>query len=67
MKTNDDQLYYLYSKIYEIVELADFNIDDEDLLVATKYVIRDLELDERFYHTKGKPHQFDDEPTYVVK
>ena len=52
MKTNDDQLHYLYSKIYEIVELADFDIDDEDLKIATDAVIENLELDERFYHTK---------------
>ena len=52
MKTNDDQLHYLYSKIYEIVELADFDIDDEDLKIATDAVIEDLELDERFYHKK---------------
>ena len=67
MRTNDDQLYYLYNKIYEVVELADFDIDDEDLKTACNAVIEDLELDERFYHTKGKPPQFDDEPTYVVK
>jgi|TARA_B100001094_G_scaffold166365_1_gene161018 hypothetical protein len=52
MRTNDNELYYLYKRIYEIVEFADFEIDDEDLLVATKYVIKDLELDERFYHKK---------------
>ena len=52
MKTNDDQLHYLYSKIYEIVELADFDIDEEDLKIATDAVIEDLELDERFYHKK---------------
>ena len=34
----------------EIVEFADYEIDDEDLRVACKYVIRDLELDQRFYH-----------------
>tara|TARA_B100001989_G_scaffold3009_1_gene2022 strand:+ start:316 stop:519 length:204 start_codon:yes stop_codon:yes gene_type:complete len=67
MKANDDQLYDLYSKIYEVVELADYNIDDEDLRTACNAVIDELELDERFYHTKDKqPHQFD-EPTYVVK
>jgi len=54
MRTNNDQLHYLFSKIYEIVELADFDIDDEDLLTATKAVINDLELDERFYHIKEK-------------
>ena len=52
MKTNDDQLHYLYSKIYEIVELADFDIDEEDLKIATDAVIENLELDERFYHKK---------------
>ena len=52
MKTNDDQLHYLYSKIYEIVELADFDIDEEDLKIATDAVIEDLELNERFYHKK---------------
>ena len=55
MRTNDNQLYYLYKRIYEIVEFADFEIDDEDLLIATKYVINDLELDERFYHKKENP------------
>ena len=39
MRTNDDQLYYLYSKIYEVVELADFDIDDEDLKTACNAVI----------------------------
>ena len=52
MKTNDDQLHYLYSKTYEIVELADCDIDEEDLKIATDAVIEDLELDERFYHKK---------------
>ena len=52
MRTNDDQLYELYQKIYAIVEFAEFEIDDEDLLIASKYVIKDLELDERFYHKK---------------
>ena len=52
MRTNDDQLYYLYQKIYEIVELADFDIDNEDLKAAANAVIEDLELDERFYHKK---------------
>ena len=61
MRTNDTQFNYLFEKIYELVELADFDIDDEDLMAATKSVINNLELDERFYHTKGKPHQFDDE------
>ena len=50
MRTNDNQMYQLYNKIYEIVEFADYEIDDEDLRVACKYVIRDLELDQRFYH-----------------
>ena len=54
MRTNDDQLYYLYSKIYEIVEFADFEIDEEDLRTATGAVIEDLELDERFYHVAPK-------------
>jgi len=55
MRTNDDQLYYLYSKIYEIVEFADFEIDEEDLRTATDAVIEDLELDERFYHKPVAP------------
>ena len=53
MKTNDTQFNYLFEKIYELVELADFDIDDEDLLEATKSVIYNLELDERFYHMKN--------------
>ena len=52
MRTNDDQLYELYQKIYSIVEFAEFEIDDEDLRTVTDAVIQDLELDERFYHTK---------------
>ena len=52
MITNDTQFNYLFEKIYELVELADFDIDDEDLLEATKSVISNLELDERFYHKK---------------
>jgi len=52
MRTNDTQFNYLFEKIYELVELADFDIDDEDLLEATKAVISNLELDERFYHKK---------------
>ena len=52
MKTNDTQFNYLFEKIYELVELADFDIDDEDLLEAAKSVIYNLELDERFYHKK---------------
>ena len=52
MRTNDTQFNYLFEKIYELVELADFDIDDEDLLEATKPVIYNLELDERFYHKK---------------
>ena len=52
MRTNDTQFNYLFEKIYELVELADFDIDDEDLLEATKSVISNLELDERFYHKK---------------
>ena len=54
MRTNDDQLYELYQKIYAIVEFAEFEIDDEDLKTATDAVIQDLELDERFYH-KSQP------------
>ena len=53
MKTNDTQFNYLFEKIYELVELADFDIDDEDLLEAAKAVIYNLELDERFYHKKN--------------
>ena len=30
MRTNDNELYYLYKRIYEIVEFADFEIDDEN-------------------------------------
>ena len=53
MRTNDTQFNYLFEKLYELVELdIDFEIDDEDLLEATKAVIDNLELDERFYHTK---------------
>ena len=52
MRTNDTQFNYLFEKIYELVELADFDIDDEDLLEAAKAVIDNLELDERFYHKK---------------
>ena len=50
MRTDDNQMWTLYHKIFEIVEFSDFEIDDEDLRVACKYVIRDLELDQRFYH-----------------
>ena len=53
MRTNDTQFNYLFEKIYELVELADFDIDDEDLLEAAKLVIYNLELDERFYHKKN--------------
>ena len=53
MRTNDTQFNYLFEKIYELVELADFDIDDEDLLEATKSVISNLELDDRFYHKKN--------------
>ena len=53
MRTNDTQFNYLFEKIYELVELADFDIDDEDLLEAAKSVISNLELDERFYHKKN--------------
>ena len=53
MKTNDTQFNYLFEKIYELVELADFDIDDEDLLEAANSVIYNLELDERFYHKKN--------------
>ena len=52
MRTNDTQFNYLFEKIYELVELADFDIDDEDLMEETKSVIDNLELDERFYHKK---------------
>ncbi len=53
MRTNDTQFNYLFEKIYELVELdIDFEVDDEDLLEATKAVIDNLELDERFYHKK---------------
>ena len=52
MRTNDNELYYLYKRIYEIVEFADFDIDNEDLKAAADAVIEDLELDERFYHKK---------------
>ena len=53
MRTNDTQFNYLFEKIYELVELADFDIDDEDLLEAAISVIFNLELDERFYHKKN--------------
>ena len=53
MRTNDTQFNYLFEKIYELVELADFDIDDEDLMEASKAVIDNLELDERFYHKKN--------------
>ena len=53
MRTNDTQFNYLFEKIYELVELADFDIDDEDLMEAAKAVIDNLELDERFYHKKN--------------
>ena len=53
MRTNDTQFNYLFEKIYELVELADFDIDDEDLLEAAKAVIDNLELNERFYHKKN--------------
>ena len=55
MRTNDTQFNYLFEKIYEQVEFADFEIDDEDLLEATKAVIDNLELDERFYHKPVAP------------
>ena len=29
MRTTDTQFNYLFEKIYELVELADFDIDDE--------------------------------------
>ena len=53
MITNDTQFNYLFEKIYELVELAEFDIDDEDLLEAAKAVIDNLELDERFFHKKN--------------
>ena len=31
MRTTDKQFHYLYSKIYELVEFAEFEIDSEDL------------------------------------
>ena len=49
MRTNDTQFNYLFEKIYELVELADFDIDDEDLLEAAKSVIYNLELDDKNY------------------
>ena len=53
MRTNDTQFNYLFEKLYELVELdIDFEVDDEDLLEATKAVIDNLELDDRFYHKK---------------
>ena len=56
MRTNDTQFNYLFEKIYELVELdIDFEVDDEDLLEATKAVIDNLELDERFYHKSVAP------------
>ena len=58
MRTNDTQFNYLFEKIYELVELADFDIDDEDLLEATKSVISNLELDERFYHKKKTTDEY---------
>ena len=58
MRTNDTQFNYLFEKIYELVELdIDFEVDDEDLLEATKAVIDNLELDERFYHIKEPPNE----------
>ena len=56
MRTNDTQFNYLFEKIYELLELdIDFEVDDEDLLEATKAVIDNLELDERFYHKPVAP------------
>ena len=55
MRTNDTQFNYLFEKIYEVVEFADFEIDDEDLRTVTDAVIEDLELDERFYHKPVAP------------
>ena len=56
MRTNDTQFNYLFEKLYELVELdIDFEVDDEDLLEATKAVIDNLELDERFYHKPVAP------------
>ena len=56
MRTNDTQFNYLFEKIYELVELdIDFEVDDEDLLEATKAVIDNLELDDRFYHKPVAP------------
>ena len=50
MRTTDKQFHFLYSKIYELVEFAEFEIDSEDLKMATDLVINHLGLDERFYH-----------------
>ena len=56
MRTNDTQFNYLFEKIYELVELdIDFEVDDEDLLEATKAVIDNLELDDRFYYKPLAP------------
>ena len=56
MRTNDTQFNYLFEKIYELIELdIDFEVDDEDLLEATKAVIDNFELDERFYHKPVAP------------
>ena len=41
MRTNDTQFNYLFEKIYELVELADFDIDDEDCLLYTSPSPRD--------------------------
>ena len=58
MRTNDTQFNYLFEKLYELVELdIDFEVDDEDLLEATKAVIDNLELDERFYHIKEQTNE----------
>ena len=60
MRTNDDQLYELYQKIYSIVEFAEFEIDDEDLRTVTDAVIEDLELDERVEDIVNRSVEFQD-------
>ena len=41
MRTTDDQLYELYQKIYAIVEFAEFEIDDEDLILEGAGQLKD--------------------------
>ena len=45
---NDENAMKAYN--FNTFHRADFEIDDEDLMEATKSVIDNLELDERFYH-----------------